>query len=191
MQALGYVLVFFLHLYQVDYRDGIKMKKKLSVGLNYITISCALISIIAIIAMIILFQNPLGNKLLNIVSIFCGGLFVVIGLLGVLANYQSVILDETGLTFKSLFNIISFVHWFEIKKISVEALPTLRSTLKSISVKWIIIFTDENQTTDYGGGNKKDSPPWMIKASKRNRNILQEYIQKFCPGISVVLDQCP
>ena len=189
MQALGYVLVFFLHLYQADYRDGIKMKKKLSIGLNYITISCALISIIAIIAMIILFQNPLENKLLNIAIIFCVSLLVVIGLIGALVNYQSAILDETGLTFKSVFGIISFVHWSEIKKISVEALPTLRSTLKSISVKWIIIFTDENQTTDYGGGNKKDSPPWMIKASKRNRNILQEYIQKFCPDISVVLDQ--
>ena len=111
------------------------MKKKLSIGLNYITISCALISIIAIIAMIILFQNPLENKLLNIAIIFCVSLFVVIGLIGVLANYQSAILDETGLTFKSVSGIISFVSWSEIKKISVEALPTLRSTLKSISVK--------------------------------------------------------
>ena len=189
MQALGYVLVFFLHLYQVDYRDGIKMKKKLSIGLNYITISCALISIIAIIAMIILFQNPLENKLLNIAIIFCVSLFVVIGLIGVLANYQSAILDETGLTFKSVSGIISFVCWCEMKKMSGEALPTVRSTLKSISVKWIMIFTDENQKIGYGGGNKKDSPPWMIKASKRNRSILKEYIQKFCPDISVVLDQ--
>ena len=95
------------------------MKKKLSIGLNYITISCALISIIAIIAMIILFQNPLENKLLNIAIIFCVSLFVVIGLIGVLANYQSTILDETGLTFKSVFGIISFVSWSEIKKISM------------------------------------------------------------------------
>ena len=77
--------------------------------------------------------------------------------------------------------------WSEIRKISVEALPTLRSTLKSISVKWIIIFTDENQIIGYGGENKKNSPPWIIKSSKRNRNTLKEYIEKFCPDIPVVL----
>lgn len=187
MQTLGCVMVFLLHLYQVGYRDGIKMKKRLSVGLHYITISCVLISIIAIIAIIILSQNPLEDTILNIAIIFCVCLCMVIGFIGALVNYQSVILDETGLTFKSVFGIISFVAWSEIRKISVEALPTLRSTLKSISVKWIIIFTDENQIIGYGGGNKKNRPPWIIKSSKRNRNTLKEYIEKFCPDIPVVL----
>ena len=165
---------------------NIETRVKLTVNLNYSVIICFIIATAMIALLILPFVFfPPTNKAFEIVWIIAFSVFSAIGFINGILSYQTATLDENGITFRSAIKEIAKVKWRDIVKIDIKDLSTLHSTLRTFDMKWIVLYTANHQVARHGGGNIKNKPPWQIKYTPKNVNVLAEFCKKYRTDLDI------
>lgn len=152
---------------------------KLMVSMIYNLIVCISIAIVMAILLILLFvaSDP-PNIYIKIIGVMISGIGIVIGLMGAIFTYQTAILDESGITFNLVMKKKVKINWNDIVKADIQNLDTLYSNIKVHQIKWIILYTVFDQVAKIGGGNTT-KPPYQIKCTKKNMEILKKYLHMY------------
>ncbi|MDD4125324.1 MAG: hypothetical protein PHW77_06350, partial [Eubacteriales bacterium] len=132
---------------------------KLMVSMIYDLIICISIAIIMTVLLILLLvaSDP-PNIYIKIIGVMISGIGIVIGLMGAIGNYQTAILDESGITFNLAMKKNVKINWEDIVKADIQNLDTLYSNIKVYQIKWIILYTAFDQVAKNGGGNSTKPP---------------------------------
>ena len=107
---------------------------------------------------------------------------VLLFMLSSLYYLQYAIADHEKIIIKCCFVTIAKIKWSEIYNMIDETVLTDYSSNGLHSyVRWFIIFTDKKNREIKPGtvfNNRRNKPPYMIVASKRNRKTINEFYYK-------------
>lgn len=161
-------------------------KVKLIVRPVYDAIAWAIMLLImlafSIVPNIIWKTDPLVWKIIDI--IFFSVLAIMCAYI-LLQNCQFAELSDKGIDIKNVFGSIAFIAWEKVQSISIEKVCIYNSRAH-IFVDWIVIRTGKPQEI-YFAKNKKNVPPWLITASKKNIAEMQVFLSVYRPDLQKLL----
>lgn len=159
---------------------------KLKVNLDYSVIIYFVLAIAMIVFIFLPFLLfPPTNKTIEIAWIITFSVFSVLMFIKGIISYQTATLDENGISFCSAIKKITRIKWTDILKVDTQNLVTLHSSVRTTSLKWIVLYTAPNQLALHGAVNKKDSPPWKIIYNKKNADTLTNYLKNYRPDLDI------
>ncbi len=160
------------------------MKKTIIVGMLYNSIITAVGFLLMITGVICLYAIPFSNISLRVVMTVVFVILAIMCLIAFLLLFQTATLSERGIIFRCSVFKVANVCWHEIKRVEICDLPTFESRGTKIDSKWVVFYTDKNQQPKNGGGNYWNKPPWQVKATKENIQIIKSFLEMYCSNIS-------
>lgn len=94
-------------------------------------------------------------------------------------SYQTAEFSAEGIVLKTPFGVIKSIAWNDIFKISEEKLVTGTAGASIVYKMWVVIYTDRNQVSKYGGVNKKKKGPYTIAATTKNVEVINSFIKEY------------
>lgn len=90
---------------------------------------------------------------------------------------QFAYVDSEGIVIRGVFYQIVKLRWKDIRKVTCEKIVTYDNR-ENIYLKWIVIKTHSSDEVEgRAGRNKKNKSPWCIIATKKNMEIISQYIE--------------
>ncbi len=108
--------------------------------------------------------------------VFPGAIIVFIP--SILYNYQIAIINEENISIKSIFGLIKVIYWKDVYDVRIVEMVTGTAGVKTINKEWIVIQTDKDQCDPYIKPNRKKKGPWYIAATRKNIDVIKEYMDK-------------
>ena len=150
------------------------MKKRLIINYSYSIIICL---IAAVFSLGFAVYTTICRHIVGMILFYI--LFGLTAFAGII-SIQTITIDKEGFTIKCFFFRIVRINWDQIVKIEISNLNSLYSPYKTIQMKWIVFYTDNKQICSGGGANWKKSP-WTIKATKKSRDTIRQFVPKDIP----------
>ncbi len=173
-------MVFILHFSQVYYQGGANMKKERKKLLIQPIYSIAVYYFLGICFLILLFLPKLflwkqSDLLVTSLCYFCLLVFSITCFCIGTLHIQFGIIHDNKIVIRDLFHIIAVIKREKILSIKTEKIITYYSR-GVISLKWLVLRTDEMQNVYKARNNKKGAFPILIIANKRNIYLMNKFM---------------
>jgi len=143
-------------------------EKSIAIGLVYTVVFFGVLAFVLIIfaflPLALKWNDVTSTKIFWALACF---LLAIACILMVAFSYQTAMLSKRGIIIRSILGEVAMVQWNEIVKIGILDLPSMQSRDRTYYLKWIVIYTSHEQRAKYGGGNRKNRPPWLMKYNKK------------------------
>ena len=105
-------------------------------------------------------------------------------------HIQFVVLQKEKVVIKNLFTEMTSIKWNEIVSVKCEDVATYMQKGSSVSLKWIVLRTEENQQVPCRAKpQKKGNLPLMFISSKKNISAVLNFARKL--PVDILLQKIP